>query len=144
MHLSHGSGYSISSGIGAGKAERRDQNSVKTCGKIRWHDTPGEAFAILVRFLDSSSNIQQRLICFQALTKSMKAPELSCEIVSCLSTYFQVTPSKVIAFVRDGASVNTAAVEQVKMLLYPQASDTICAGASHCLDNVVQHFETPT
>ena len=78
---------------------------------------------------------------FCVLVKSMKAPELPCEIVSCLSTFFQVTPSKVIAFVRYGASVNTAAVEQVKMLLYPQASDIICAGASHCLNNVGQHFE---
>ena len=72
----------------------------------------------------------------------MKAAELACEIVSCLSNVFQVTPSEGIAFVHYSASVSTEAVEQVKMLLYRQASDIICA--SYCLDNVGQHFETTT
>ena len=102
----------------------------------------GEAFAILIRYLDASWNIQQRLARFHVLAKSMKAPELAREIILCLSTFFQINPSRVVAFVRDGAAVNTAALEQVMMLLYTQANDIICA--SHNLDNVGQRFDTPT
>ena len=79
---------------------------------------------------------------FHVLAKSIKAPELAREIILCLSTFFQINPSKVVAFVRDGAAVSTATLEQVMMLLYTQANEIICA--SHSLDNVGQRFDTPT
>ena len=96
----------------------------------------------LVKKKKKKKKKKQRLVRFQVLPKSMKAPELAREIILCLSTFFQINPSRVVAFVRDGAAVNTAALEQVMMLLYTQANDIICA--SHSLDNVGQHFDTPT
>ena len=58
-----------------------------------------------------------------------------------LSTELQLSAKTVIAFVRDGAAVNSAAVRSLKELLYPGALDVKCL--SHTLDNVGRRFQVP-
>lgn len=101
----------------------------------------GEAFAILVRFLDDDWRVQQRLVRLHVLAKSMTGLELARELATCLSTTFQLADGKLVAFVRDGAAVNGVAVDQVKNLFFPRAMDVLCA--SHALDNVGRRFATP-
>ena len=72
----------------------------------------GEAFAILVRFLDSTWKIQQRLVKVHVLAKSLSGLEMARELGSCLTTFLQVPEKKVVAFVRDGAAVNGVAAVQ--------------------------------
>ena len=64
------------------------------------------------------------------------------ELIACLSTFLQIPANKPVAFVRDGASVNTVAVRHVVDLLYPSSMDVVCA--SHSLNNIGNHFDTPT
>ena len=95
----------------------------------------GEALAIiLLRFLNDFWEIQERLVRLRVLEKTMSGLELARELVSCLSTFLQVPAAKLVAFIRDGASVNVVVVNQVRQLLYTIAMDVICA--SHSLDNV--------
>eukprot|EP00117_Sycon_ciliatum_P044720 scpid58860/ scgid0871/ len=87
----------------------------------------GEALAIIIRFVDSSWSNQQRLVRLHVLAKSLKGTELARELITCLSTFFQVPHDKTVAFVRDGAAVNTVAVRQVRDLVYPRSIDIVCA-----------------
>ena len=79
----------------------------------------GEAFAIIIRYVDASWCIQQRLVRMHVLAKSMQGTEMARELIACLSTFLQIPANKPVAFVRDGASVNTVAVRHVVDLLYP-------------------------
>ena len=101
----------------------------------------GEVLAIVVRFVDEVMRIQQRLVRVHTLSKSLSAPELARELITVLSTELQIPRKKILAFVRDGAAVNGAALRSVKDLMYPEALDIKCF--SHSLDNVGRHFDVP-
>lgn len=45
---------------------------------------PGEATAVVIRFIDDSFEIQQRLVRLQLLSKSMTGEEIAREIISTL------------------------------------------------------------
>ncbi|KAK3744779.1 hypothetical protein QZH41_004216 [Actinostola sp. cb2023] len=98
----------------------------------------GEALAIVVRFVDSEWNVQQRLIRLQVLAKSLKANELAQCLIQSLAVDFSIRPGLLLAAMKDGAAVNRAALEQVKFY-FPQLLDITCF--SHTIDNVGKHFE---
>ena len=79
--------------------------------------------AIILRFIDDDFTIQQRLVRFGILEKSLVGQELARELGTRLSTTFQIPADKVVADSRDGAAVNGAALRQLRDLLYPKLLD---------------------
>ena len=74
------------------------------------------------------------------LAKSLNAQQLAREIITTLSTDLQYPSDQVLAVVRDGASVNGAAVKILRDALYPHLTNIICI--PHSLDLRGRHFDT--
>ena len=70
----------------------------------------GEAMAIVVRFVDDSFSIQQRLVCLQLLAKSMSGEEIAQELINTLSTEYSINSNLLLAAMHDRASCNGAAM----------------------------------
>ena len=102
----------------------------------------GEALAVLIRLISPEFEIKQFLGRFHVLSKSLTREQLAREIITTLSTDIRLPERKVIAAIRDGASVKSAALNHVRTIMYPQMVDIICS--SHSLDNVGKRFDTPT
>ena len=100
----------------------------------------GEAIAIIVRFLDNEWCVQQRLIRLRTVAKAVNAPQLAQVINDCLATQFQYPAELLVAMMRDGASVNMAAIRALSVF-YPNVLDVVCA--LHTLNNASQHFDFP-
>ena len=98
----------------------------------------GEALAIVVRFVDDEWNVQQRLLRLQVLAKSLKANELAQFLIQSLAVEYSIRPGVLLAAMQDRATVNHAALKQVKSF-FPQLLDITCF--SHTIDNVGKHFE---
>ena len=98
----------------------------------------GEALAIIVRFVDSQWNVQQRLVRLQVLAKSWKAEELAQCLIQALAVEYAIQHGALLAAMKDGASVNQAALQQVRFF-FPQLLDVTCF--SHTIDNVGKQFE---
>ena len=101
----------------------------------------GEAIAIVARFVDSEWSLQQRLIRLHVVTRSLNGEQLAGELIQCISVAFQIPAKKLVAAMRDGAVVNGAALRSISNFIFPKLFDVICA--SHSLDNVGRHFDTP-
>ena len=93
----------------------------------------GEALAIVVRYIQEDFKPTQRLVRLEVLAKTLKGEELSC-----LAMDYNFGPGAIIGGMRDGASVNAAALRQLKFF-YADLFDVVCF--SHTLDNVGSHFE---
>ena len=52
----------------------------------------GEALVIVIRYVDSSWSFQQRLIRLHVLAKSLNGSQLARELITCLSTQYQIAP----------------------------------------------------
>lgn len=77
----------------------------------------------------------------QMLAKSVMGEELARELISVLSVAYSIKPNMLLAAMRDGASVNNAAICTLK-IVYPLLIDVHCF--SHAIDRVGNHFQTPT
>lgn len=100
----------------------------------------GEAIGIVARFVDKEWNIQQRLIRLHTVAKPVNAPQLAQVINQCIATKLQHPAELIIAFMRDGASVNSAAVRALSVF-YPNSLDVVCF--SHTINNVGHRFVFP-
>ena len=100
----------------------------------------GEAMAVVVRFIDASFSIQQRLIRLQLVAKSMAGEEIAREIIGTISTQYGIPSNLVIAMMHDRAACNGVAMRTLK-IVYPQLIDIGCF--SHTLDLVGEKFSTP-
>ena len=83
-----------------------------------------EALAVVLRFVDNFQ-AKQRLVCLKLLSKSMTGEELARVIISTLSTCYGIESNKLVASMRDRASVNSVAITTLK-LLYPSLLDVGC------------------
>ena len=101
----------------------------------------GEALAILVRYIDDSWNIQQRLLCIRLLTKSLTGEEVAHDLIQVLSINYSISSDHLIAAMWDRASVNGVAIKTLK-IVYPKIFDIGCF--SHTIDQVGEHFNIPT
>ena len=101
----------------------------------------GEALAIVVRFISNEWQIQQRLVRLQLLAKSLKGEELARELISVLARQYNVQNDNLLAAMRDGVSVNAAAMRTVK-IIFPKVIDVRCF--SHTIDRVGVHFNIST
>ena len=84
----------------------------------------GEVLAVVVRFI-SDWTVQQRLVRLEFLTKSMTDVETARELISVLSVTLSVESHRLLAAMRDRASVNNAAMDVVT-IMYPKLLDVGC------------------
>ena len=75
-----------------------------------------EAMAIIVRFVDNNWNIIQRLVRIDVCSKSAKANKLAQVLYQCLSVDYGVRANSLLAAMRDGASVNQAALDRIAFI----------------------------
>lgn len=100
----------------------------------------GEVLVVILRFLDEWT-VKQRLVSVNFLQKSVTGEELARLIISVLSVSLGVESGRLLAVMRDGASVNSAALRTVAVV-YPALLDMCCI--SHTLDLVGDKFRVPT
>ena len=101
----------------------------------------GEALTILLRYIDAEWCVQQCLVRVQMLSKSVLGEELARELISVLSITYGIKSNMLLAAIRDGASVNSVAIQTVKVV-YPVPIDVCCF--PHSIDRVGDHFGKPT
>ena len=97
-----------------------------------------EALVIIIRYIQENFVPTQHLICLEILAKAMKGEELVQKLMTCLAVDCNFGSSATIGGMRDGASVNGAALRQL-LFFYPKLFDVVCF--SHTIDNVGSHFE---
>jgi hypothetical protein len=100
----------------------------------------GEAMAIVVRFVDDSFVIQQRLIRLQLLVKSMTGEEIARELINTLSAQYSIGSDLLVAAMHDRAACNMVALRTLTVV-FPKLVDVGCF--SHTLDLVGGKFTTP-
>ena len=76
----------------------------------------GEAIVIIVRFVSDNWSIVQRLIRRGICAKSVNAQDLAHVLNDCLSVDYQVRGNSLLATIKDGASVNQAALNHIKFV----------------------------
>ena len=107
----------------------------------------GEVLVLIVRFLDEWT-VKQRLVSVQFMQKSLNGEELARQIISVLSVTLGIESGRLLAAIRDGASVNAAALRTVA-IVYPYVLDICCIShtlldiccISHTLDLVGEKFK---
>ena len=99
----------------------------------------GEALVIVLRFVDDFV-IQQRLVRFITLTKSLTGEEIARELINVLSVEYGISSERVLASMRDRASSNGVAMRTLRVV-YPNLIDIGCY--SHTIDLVGEKFCTP-
>ena len=69
--------------------------------------------------------VKQRLVHFLTLAKSMTGEEIARELISALSVEYGVTSERLLAAMRDRASVNAVAMRTIKVV-FPDMTDVGC------------------
>ena len=100
----------------------------------------GEALCIVVRYVKDEFSVKQRLVALKMLQKSLTGEEIARELISTLSVEYHVTPTALLACMRDRAATNNVALRTLKVV-YPNLVDVGCF--SHTIDHVGEKFETP-
>ena len=100
----------------------------------------GEAFAILLRFVNDDFKIEQRLVAMQLLAKYMCGEEIALELIHAVSTEYCIAADNLLAAMHDRASTNVVAMRTVKVV-YRNCVNVGCF--SHMLDLVGEKFITP-
>ena len=85
----------------------------------------GKALAIVVRYIQEDFKPIQRLVRLEVLAKTLKGEELAQRLMSCLAVAYNFGPGSIIGGMRDGTSVNGAALRQLKFF-YADLSDVVC------------------
>ena len=99
----------------------------------------GEAIATVVRFLDGWT-VRQVLVRLHTVAKPVTGQDLAKVIDRCLALEYQIDGERVVAAMRDGASVNGVAIRTLQVL-YPNVFDVTCF--SHPANNAGHHFQFP-
>lgn len=99
-----------------------------------------EAMVIILRFIDDSWNVNQRVIRLMLLAKSLTGEEVARQLISTLSTDYGISSDMLLAAMRDRASVNNVVIRTLS-IVYPKLLDVGCF--SHTLDHVGEKLNTP-
>ena len=99
----------------------------------------GEALVIVLMFVDGFV-IKQHLVCFLTLTKSLTGEEIARELISTLLGEYGITSERLLAAMRDRASVNRVAMQTIKVV-FPDMIDV--GWYSHTIDLVGEKFHIP-
>ena len=100
----------------------------------------GEAMAIVIGFVNDEWALEQRFLTLKMLSKSMTGEEIVREVISVLSTSYGIGMNRLLAGIRDRASVNNVAMQTIKVV-YVRVLDVGCF--SHAIDHVGEKFHTP-
>ena len=101
----------------------------------------GEALGIIICYVQDNFKPTQRLVRLEILAKVMKGEELAQRLMSCVAVEWKFGPSVVIGAMRDGASVNGAALRQLSFF-YSERLDIVCF--SHAIDmlEIILNFKS--
>ena len=94
-----------------------------------------------VRYVDHNWKIRQVMAQLAVPSKSLSGYQLAAELNDVISTTLQVRKHQIMAIMRDGASVNGAAM-RVFSALYPSFIDITCFART--IDRVGVYFELST
>ncbi|CAB4040917.1 DNA-directed primase polymerase, partial [Paramuricea clavata] len=97
----------------------------------------GEAIAIIVRFINDDWLNTQRLMRIDICSKSVNSEQLARVLNECLSVEYGIKANSLLAAMRDGASVNQAALNRIAFI-FPNLLNVVCF--SHTLDNVAKRI----
>ncbi len=84
----------------------------------------GEVLVVVLRIVNGWT-VQQRLVRLKFLKKSMKGEEVARELIQLMSTELGIQSHLLLAATRDGASVNSVAMNTVS-IIYPSVTDIRC------------------
>ena len=102
---------------------------------------PGEAVVVVTRFVSYDTwCVEQRIVRMQLLRKTMCGEELARELIGVLSTELGIPSARLLAGMRDRASINGVAMHTLK-IVYPSLLDVGCF--NHTIDHVRSHFVVP-
>ena len=103
-----------------------------------------EIFGVAVRFISNESGqITQRAVALEFVKKSLTAEEQVQLLSNVLLYRYQINPSRIIAFIRDGCSTNNASLNLLK-IISPSSLDITCiAHGCNIFGNTVKK-NTPT
>ena len=101
----------------------------------------GKAIAIILHFINDEWMITQRLIRIDICSKLVNSEELARVLNKALCVEFGIKANSLLAAMRDGASVNQAALDRIAFII-PKMLNIVCF--SHTHDNVGKHLEIPT
>ena len=87
--------------------------------------------------MENNWNIIQRLVKIDVCSKSVNANELAQVLNQCLSVDYGVRANSLLAAMRDGASVNQAALDRIAFI-FPKMLNIVCF--SHTHENVRNHL----
>ena len=87
--------------------------------------------AVVLRFVASKWELQQRLVRLQLLAKSITGEEIARELVNVLSVQYGISSDFLLNTMHDRASVNNVALRTLKVI-HPNVLDVGCF--SHTLD----------
>ena len=107
---------------------KSELQSKKVCVIFDGTTRLGEALVIVLRFVDGFV-IKQRLVRFLTLTKSLTGEEIARELINVLSVEYGITSERVLASMRDRASVNRVAMQTTKVV-YPDMMIICITGAA--------------
>ena len=93
---------------------------------------------IIIRYNQENFVPTQRLVRLEILAKALEGEELAQRLTSCLAVDYKFGPNAVKGAMKDGASLNGAALRQL-MFFFPKLFDVVCF--SHPIDNVGSHFQ---
>ena len=126
---------------------KEEESQIKMAIEVRYVEVTfdgttrlGEAMAILLWFVSDSWEVEQRLVCFHLLCKSLTGEEIARELIHVLSSTYGTSPNQLLAAMRDRASVNGAAMRMVKVV-YLNAFGIGCF--LHTIDRVGEQFSLP-
>ena len=101
----------------------------------------GKALAIVIRFVTADWEIKQRLVHLQLIAQSLKGEELARETIMVLAQQYNVQNNSLCAAMRDGASVNGAAMRAVKVGFLKVVDVRSFSQAINCVGD---HVNIPT
>ena len=99
-----------------------------------------ESLVVMLRFVDSDWQVQQRVCRLMLLSKSVTGEELARQLITAISTELGIAFNLVVAAMHDRAAVNMVAMRTVNVL-YDRLMSVGCW--SHTLDHVGQKMNTP-
>ncbi len=91
-----------------------------------------EAMVIVLIYVSESWTLEQRMVRVQLLTKCVTGEELARELIHILSANYAVGPTRLLAAMKDRASVNGVAMKMLQVV-YPNVLDIGCF--SHTTDH---------
>ena len=64
----------------------------------------GEVLAIVLCYIDTKWNIQQRLLNLETRAKSLKSQELAQRLIQCLAVKYSTLPEMILSATKDGVA----------------------------------------